>query len=101
MVYEVLLKGRENAITGKEICSILDIKARDLTAAIERERREGKAICASTGSNPGYFIAANREEMERYCNALYRRAGEIFKTRAACMGTIEQLPARAANSNGN
>lgn len=45
MVYEVLLKGRENAITGKEICSILDIKARDLTAAIERERREGKAIC--------------------------------------------------------
>ena len=101
MVYEVLLKGRENAITGKEICSILDIKARDLTAAIERERREGKAICASTGSNPGYFIAANREEMERYCNALYRRAGEIFKTRAACMGTIEQLPSRAANSNGN
>ena len=87
MIYEVLLEGRENALTGKEICSILGIKARDLTAAVERERREGKAICASTGSNPGYFIAANREEMERYCNA--------------CMGTIDQLPAGEANSNGS
>lgn len=68
MVYEVLLKGRENAITGKEICSILDIKARDLTAAIERERREGKAICASTGSNPGLFHCGKPGGKERYCN---------------------------------
>lgn len=100
MIYEVLLEGRENAITGKDICALLNIKSRDLTAAIERERRQGKPICASTGENPGYFIAANREEMERYCNALYRRAGEIFKTRAACMGTLEQLPAGEAGADG-
>lgn len=100
MVYEILLEGRENALTGKEICSLLGIKARDLTIAIERERRDGKPICASCGENPGYFIAANREEMEHYCNRLYHRAGEIFKTRAACMETMAQLPAREAAADG-
>ena len=101
MIYEILLEGKENALTGKEICGILGIKARDLTAAVERERREGKPICASTGSNPGYFLAANRDEMERYCNALFRRAGEIHKTRRACMETLEKLPAGEANHNGS
>ena len=92
MVYEILLKGKENAITGKEICNTLGIKSRELMAAVERERRAGKAICASTGGNPGYFIAANRDEMEGYCKALYRRAGNLFKTRRACLQTLEHLP---------
>lgn len=101
MVYEILLKGRENALTGKEIYTTLNIKPRELTAAVERERREGKAICASTGNNPGYFIAENREEMERYCKALYRRAGEIFKTRRACLATLEQLPQGGTINDGS
>lgn len=101
MIYEVLAEGKENARTGKYICDLLGISARDLTLAIERERRAGKPICASTGSNPGYFLAANRDEMERYCNALFRRAGEIHKTRRACMETLEKLPAGEANSNGS
>lgn len=92
MIYEILLEGAENAQTGKEICKALNITARDLTLAIERERRSGKPICASTGSTPGYFLAANREEMQRFCNSLYHRAGEIHKTRDACMKTIEDLP---------
>ena len=94
MIFEYLAEGAENARTGKEICKALNITARDLTAAIERERREGKPICASTDpKNPGYFLAANQEEMQRYCRSLYHRAGEIHKTRNACMKTIEDLPA--------
>ena len=92
LVSDFLLEGAENAKTGKEICSALDITARDLTAAIERERRAGKPICASTGTTPGYFLAANKEEMQRYCNSLLHRAGEIHKTRNACMKSIEELP---------
>ncbi len=92
MIFEILAEGAENARTGKEICKLLGITARDLTAAIERERRQGQPICANTGSNPGYFLAANRDEMQRYCNSLRHRAGEIYKTRKACIQTIEGLP---------
>jgi len=95
MIYEILSEGAENAQTGKEICKLLNVTARDLTSAIERERREGKPICASTDSkSPGYFLAADKEEMEHYCRSLNHRAGEIHKTRRACLQTIDNLPAR-------
>lgn len=92
MIAEVLLAGAKNARKGHEICTLLNIKPRDLTAAIERERRAGKPICASTGRNPGYYLAANKEEMQEYCRSLLHRAGEIHKTRSACIKTLEKLP---------
>ena len=92
MIFELLSIGSENAQTGKELCKLLNITARELTEAIERERREGRPICANTGSNPGYFLAANQTEMQRYCNSLNRRAGEIQKTRRPCIKTMEKLP---------
>ena len=92
MIFEVLAEGAENARTGKEICRILEIRPRDLTAAIERERRQGKPICASTGHIPGYYLAANQAEMERYCDSLLHRAGEIQKTHRARIKTLAQLP---------
>ena len=92
MITEFLSKGAENAQTSREICNLLGLTIRELTAAVEQERRAGKPICASTGRNPGYFLAANRGEMESYCNSLLHRASEIHKTRKACMETIESLP---------
>lgn len=92
MIAEILTEGKENARTGKELRIALNITARDLTIAIERERRAGQPICASTGSNPGYYLAATKGEMQRYCDSLRKRAGEIFKTRRACIKTIESLP---------
>lgn len=96
MIFEILSEGAGNALTGKEICGLLNITARELTAKIEQERRQGKPICASTGSRPGYYLAATREEMQRYCNSLRHRAGEIHKTRRACIKTIDTLPAGEA-----
>lgn len=92
MIQEILLPGAENALTGREICKLLHITARDLTQAVERERREGAPICASTGNRPGYYLAADRREMDRYCRSLFHRAGEIHKTRKACIKTMAQLP---------
>lgn len=94
MVYEILSEGKDSARTGRDICNALGISARELTARIERERREGKPICASTGANPGYFLAADKEEMQRYCKSLWHRAGEIHKTRRACIATMESLPTK-------
>lgn len=92
MISEVLMQGAENAQTGKSICRLLHIKPRDLTSAIERERRAGKPICASCGEVPGYYLAADQDEMKQYCDSLFHRAGEIHKTRNACLKTIDQLP---------
>lgn len=94
MISEILSPGAANALTGKEICNLLGITPRELTAAIERERRKGKPICAATGGRPGYFLAENREEMERYCRSLFHRAGEIHKTRKACLKALATLPAQ-------
>ncbi len=92
MIYEVLEQGADNAQTGRSLCRLLGITPRELTAAIEKERRQGKPICASTGANPGYYIPQTRQDMQEYCRSLQRRAGEIFKTRAACIKTLDQLP---------
>lgn len=92
MIHEMLATGKEYARTRRELCAALNLTEREITRQIEKERREGRPICASTGSTPGYFLAATQEEMENYCNNLHHRAGEIYKTRAACLDTIKHLP---------
>lgn len=95
MVYELLSTGAENARTAKELCCQLGIDEKDwriVTRTIERERREGKPICASSSSDsPGYYKPANREELTRYINRLHKRAGEIFKTRRALQKVLEEM----------
>ena len=93
MIHEILFTGYENARPGRELCAALDLNLRELGHAIEAERRAGYPICAcSAKDNHGYFLAANKSEMQRYCNSLRKRAGEIFKTRSACLLSMEDLP---------
>ena len=92
MIAEFLQHGLENARTGAEICKALNLDKRELTQAIERERRAGAPICAATGTIKGYYLAATQDEMQRYCDSLKRRAIEIHKTRRACIKTIHNLP---------
>lgn len=90
-VTSMLLIGAENAQTGKELATRLGVSVRDLVDQIARERREGSPICASNDENKGYFLAANREEMQRYCQSLERREAEIRKTREACLAAADNL----------
>ena len=93
MIFEMLDTGEQNARTARELAMILKLDRRKVSSLVERERREGKPICATCDSKtPGYYIPANREDMERYCRRLHHRAGEIFKTRAACLETLDSLP---------
>lgn len=97
MIHELLNAGAENAINGRDLCTLLNINRRDLQAAVNRERRAGQPICANTGSGhnaAGYFLAANKEEMQTYCNSLQHRAGEIHRTRKACLSLMDTLPER-------
>ena len=94
MIFEYLGRGRAAAKTGKELCSLLDLSPRELTAAIERERREGHPICAATDTPYGYYLAADMEEMEMYCKSLAHRIAELCKTKAACKKAGKSLPVK-------
>ncbi len=91
MIRELLDTGRENARTGRELANILQCDIRQVTIQIERERREGWPICAAMGENPGYYLPADSEELEDYCDRLKGRAVELFKTRQSLIKTLAQI----------
>lgn len=92
MINELLFYGAENTRTGKELAKQLNCDIRTITEQIERERREGQPICANpTGENAGYYLAETPEELENYCNRLYHRGGELFKTRRALLVALDNL----------
>lgn len=100
MIYELLTEGKENARTGRELAAMTGATVRQVTAQIERERREGLPICAGSGANPGYYIAENRETLQKYCEQLKHRAIELFKTRQALIRVLKQI-AEADNEQGD
>lgn len=95
MIAEILHTGKQNPTTGRELADYFNTDIRSITAQIETERRQGQPICANmTGKTAGYFMAGSPEELQQYCNALYRRGGELFKTRRALLNVLEQIAAQ-------
>lgn len=88
MIHELLAEGREHARTAKELAAVCGCDVRAVTIQIERERREGRPICAATGENPGYFLAATDDELREYCATLQGRVLEILETRRALIKVL-------------
>lgn len=92
MVSEILLRGKENAMTTEELAAFFKVQPRIITKAVNAERQQGKPICSSNDAAcPGYYLAANKDEMRAFCEQLRHRAGEIFRTRRACLKTLSKL----------
>lgn len=95
MIKDYLFKGKENARTAKALAAVLKCDLRDISAKVEKERRQGQPIIASCDpERPGYYLAETAEELQEYCNSLHHRAGEIYKTRSALLKTAETMPAK-------
>jgi hypothetical protein len=94
-IHEFLGYGKAAAMSARALCEILHCSLRDISKAVERERRAGVPICATSCSTPGYYLARTKGEMLEYCDRLHKRGGEIFKTRRACLETAERLPEKA------
>lgn len=92
-VSAMLLHGKDNAITGGKLVEILELKdIRELTQLIERERRAGLPICASTDqTRPGYYLAAGTAELEAYINSLDRRLHNVSQTRRHLESTLLRM----------
>lgn len=92
-VADVLPIGAENAISARTLAALLGFRdVRQLSKAVERERRRGAPICAAvSGDSRGYFLAASPGELKRYLDSLNRRIGEVCRTRNACEDTLRRM----------
>ena len=95
MIEEQLLRGAENARTGRELAKILDLDIREVVRQVEKERRAGAPICAGALGTQGYYLAADQEELKTYCGRLFKRAGELHKTRRALLANLDKLPLKS------
>lgn len=101
MIEKYLQAGELNAITGQELCKIINCDIRTLTGWIEKDRRAGIPICAKTlGAKPGYFMPEYKEDIEDYTKSLKNRAIELFKTRQALIRAAEKLPSKLEGLKG-
>ena len=81
--------GRANAITGRELASLLELTVRDVSRMVEAARADGCPICASCDTaRPGYFLTEDPDELERYIASLDRRLRAIRRTRLALEETL-------------
>lgn len=92
MIHEILPSGKANAIPGHDLMTILCLKElRDLTQIVERERKDGFPICASTGDTKGYYLAATPGELEEYIGSLGRRIHNMNRTMTHLEDTLLRI----------
>ena len=86
-VADFLSRGRENAIPRRDLERLTKLAPREVSLAVERERRAGVPILAD---GRGYFLPVSEEERAECVRSLRHRAGEILTTaRAVERGKIE------------
>ena len=91
-LFKILPSGKENAVPGWKLVEILGLKdLRDLTQLVERERRDGSPICASTGAEKGYYLADGPEALEDYLRSLNRRVKNINRTVVHLEDTLSNM----------
>ena len=86
MITEILSTGRANAISGRDLAFYFGCNIRDITKAVERERRQGSPICATSGNVQGYYLGST-DEVRDYCRRLEHREKELSITRQALYKT--------------
>lgn len=86
-IASVLFRGKENAITCKEISKITGLSRRQITERVCYERRNGAPII----SNPyhGFWIASDVEDVRQCVASLHLRAGAIHETAKALSEILE------------
>lgn len=83
-IQKFLGHGKSNAISGRKLLELFGGKdLRTVSKAVECARRAGIPVCATTSPDgPGYYIAANADELSNYIHSLDHRLKEIRVTRS-------------------
>ncbi|KKL22239.1 hypothetical protein LCGC14_2437410 [marine sediment metagenome] len=80
-VLSLIRKGRDNAIRSNVIAGVVGCAERVVRKAIRELITQGYCILSATDSPPGYFIAADWEEVMDYAKALRKRGIEDLRRR--------------------
>lgn len=92
MIHEILPSGKANAVPGHSLMATLHLRElRELTQIVERERKDGFPICASTGDVKGYYLAATPGELEDYIKSLGRRILNMGRTMTHLEDTLLRM----------
>lgn len=73
-----LQKGRENAITSRELQTICRCGERVLRDTIRQMRLDGIVVISTTSGKGGYYLPADSTEAQRYLQQEEHRARSIF-----------------------
>jgi|GEM_PF-6173010 len=88
-------KGRNSAITARQLASITSINEREVRSEVATLRRKGYPIASSTGKPYGYYLPAGANEARECQSQLYSRMREIGITaRALDQAFGEHLPSK-------
>lgn len=81
MLLDFIPKGKENAISRKELAQILSLPERTLRQLIEQQRNEGQIICSNwQGKHRGYYQPATEAEKQEFLNGYKSYIKKMFKT---------------------
>jgi len=87
-IESLLKRGKENAISTKNLVTLSGSKSvRHLQERIADERAAGAIICS--GSGKGYWLPANRKEIEDFCHTMDKRARNIFVATKSARRALE------------
>ena len=91
-VLSLLHEGKENAVSAKQLAEILGTSPRAITRKVERLRRGGAPICASSsGDAGGFYIAVDDRELEAYIARRDHRSKTIAKATTAMRDTLDVM----------
>ncbi|MDO4175586.1 MAG: hypothetical protein Q4D42_12565 [Eubacteriales bacterium] len=88
-IYDLLLEGKENAISTAELCSIVNVTPRELQKMIERERRCGALILSRTKG--GYFKSNDRAELSEFVRTLNNRARSTIASLQGAKDALDRI----------
>lgn len=90
MVFDLLGYGRDSARTGRELARLHNVNMREVTKAVQLERKQGYPIAASTQDPKGYYIPDSDEEKADYIRSLDHRISETRHTRKAVLDSFKR-----------
>lgn len=88
MIIDYLKKGRENAITLNELCSLTGMTKRMVSKHIRDARTEKNPICADS---TGYWISDKPEELYMTCKRMRSRMNSERKTHDALKDLADMM----------
>lgn len=75
MIFELLPIGKKNAISTVQLCTITGLNVRELRKTVAHEREAGKIILSC---NDGYFLPADRTEVQEFVKVLEAKGKSIL-----------------------